>query len=105
MKRTPLRRKKALKRGGGLKPMSAKRKANSAEYYRLRDIYLSEHPTCEVDRCAKQGTDIHHKAGRIGKNYLDVSRWMACCRYHHRKIHDNPAWAVERGYLIPFHLH
>jgi hypothetical protein len=43
-------------------------------------------------------TDVHHKKGR-GKYLLDESTWLPVCREHHDKIHANPAWAFEQGYL------
>jgi hypothetical protein len=29
----------------------------------------------------------------------DKSTFMAACWFCHRRIHDNPAWAKERGFL------
>ena len=46
-----------------------------------------------------RSTDIHHKAGRSGENYLDETTWMAVSRQNHDKIHKHPKWARERGYL------
>ncbi len=57
-------------------------------------------PNCEV--CGCPATDIHHKAKR-GKNLYNMETFMATCRLCHNKIHDNPAWARELGYLIYDH--
>jgi len=42
--------------------------------------------------------DIHHTKKR-GRFLLDESTWMAVSRVYHEKIHTNPSWARERGYL------
>ena len=47
---------------------------------------------------APASTDCHHSKKR-GKHYLDVSSWMAVSREAHQRIHDNPKWAREQGYL------
>lgn len=89
-----------------LNPISKKRAAQMREYIALRRAYLKEHPFCEL--CILEGgntlppraTDIHHKKGRSGAMLLDTTHWMAVCRASHRKIHDNPKWAYENGYLL-----
>lgn len=45
-------------------------------------------------------TEIHHKAGRSGANYLDESTWMACSSEGHRWITDHPKEAEARGWII-----
>lgn len=45
-------------------------------------------------------TEVHHKAGRVGKLYLDVSKWLAVSRQGHRYIHDNPEEAYSKDWLI-----
>jgi hypothetical protein len=58
---------------------------------------LEKLPVCEV--CMKaNATDVHHKAGR-GKNYLEVGTWLSTCRPCHDKIHKEPSWAREKGFL------
>lgn len=51
---------------------------------------------------APRSTEIHHKC--CGKNrkatYLREDTWMALARVSHEKIHLNPAWAYERGWLL-----
>jgi hypothetical protein len=112
LKRTPLRR------------ISKKRAKESRIYTQKRKVFLKAHPWCQValqeagnpfvvwsDPCPEghflhgnvkigRSTEIHHKAGRTGTNYLDESTWLAVCRQSHERIHNNPSWARERGYLV-----
>lgn len=127
MKRSPLKRKTPLKRGGRLKPFSKKRSKANAEYLKRRAAFLAAHPWCQwslaewgsseemaklhegrvVDNTRNifvncpRATEIHHRAGRIGPLLMDETKWMAVCRYAHRMIHDNPKIAKEKGYLLP----
>jgi len=83
------------------KPISDKRVEQLAKYRTRRDKYLKENPICEVKGCNKKTTNLHHKAGRIGEMLYDVQYFMACCsECHPKKIHENPKWARENGYLI-----
>lgn len=100
----PLRRSqeklKAWKqRSKPLRKVSDKRKDDLREYKRQKRAYLKKHPRCEVHGCRKDGEDIHHKRGRIGRLLSDQRWFMTTCRYHHEKIHRNPGWAREMGYL------
>ena len=99
MKRTPLKRKSALRRSGRLKPMSKKRARESREYAVLRRVFLVAHPICQAWGCTNPATQIHHMAYR-GKNYLDTSKFFACCFRCHRAIHEQPKWARKMGYLV-----
>lgn len=104
MKRTPLKR------------VSSKRSKELREYAKLRKAYLLAHPYCQVWQqerlmegaslysllmLAPRSTDIHHVRGRWGKRLNDTKHWLAVCRESHDRIHRDPAWAYERGYLQP----
>jgi hypothetical protein len=88
MRRTPLRR-------------VSRKRAQALKIYRVsKSDYLSVHPTCEV--CAEsEATDIHHKLplGRGGK-LNDSSIFLAVCRVCHNRIHHDPKWAEQQGYLL-----
>jgi hypothetical protein len=59
---------------------------------------LARYPHCQI--CAKRRSyDIHHTAGREGPMLLNHRYWMAVCRPCHTRVHENPAWAREKGYL------
>lgn len=93
-----MKRSGPLKRKTPLRKVSKKRQKEMREYGILRKEFLSKLPICEV--CMKvNSTDIHHKAGR-GKHYLDVDSWLSVCRFCHDKIHREPIWAREKGFLI-----
>lgn len=44
-------------------------------------------------------TDIHHKAGRTGSNYLNTDTWMAVSRKGHEYIHENMNRARAWGWV------
>lgn len=44
--------------------------------------------------------DVHHKAKRTGRNYLDDSTWMAVSRAGHEWIHSHGKEARAKGYLV-----
>lgn len=68
---------------------------------------MKDHPWCEICKTRGQSqwkiaTDLHHKKGRNGDLLFDTRYFAALCRYHHDKVHNNPAWAKEKGWLIPW---
>lgn len=82
-----------------LRPMSKKREVAAREYSAKRTDFLAEHPKCQ--KCGtRHSTDVHHKAGRLGTNYLDTQTWAALCRRCHDDIHLNPRRARQDGWLI-----
>ena len=98
MRKTPLKRStKPLKRTPLARVSTAQQKRLLA-YYCERKTYLEQHPTCEVCK-QSPATEIHHKAGR-GSKTADPSMFLAVDRECHRRIHDNPSWARENGFLI-----
>ncbi len=124
----PKKPKSRLTRGGGIRPVSAKRAKLNKIYSALRKTFLAKHPFCQIwiKENADEGyelseefiiknngiirqhsiyslcprsQDVHHKKGR-GKYLLDVSTWLAVSRLMHEKVHREPKWAREKGYLI-----
>jgi hypothetical protein len=86
-----------------MRAVSKKTAARNREYARQRDVFLDEHPMCEIrwdDECTGLATLVHHKAGRVGKAMLDESRWVAGCDTCHRNVHGHVAEAYERGVLL-----
>ena len=86
LKKTPLRR------------VSKKREKQNKEYYAERKDYLERHPTCTVCKLSP-ATDIHHTRGRFHDRLTDFYHCIGVCRPCHQKIHANPTWAREKGYL------
>jgi hypothetical protein len=81
-----------------VKQISDKRRAQLAEYSREKKTFLAKNHTCEV--CHKRKSwDVHHRNRREGKLLLDQTQWLACCRVCHDRIHSEPRWARDMGYL------
>lgn len=120
MKRTAITRRTPLQRSGKLRPMSAKRQREARIYAKKRKEFLAENTVCWVwarlmfdhefevmreiwgdgfDR-AKPSSEVHHVSGRVGANYLDETKWMACSLEGHRFLHNNPKIAREKGWLV-----
>lgn len=77
---------------------SPKRTAEEKEYGKLRKEFLETKMLCEVKGCKQRSTEVHHKKGRVGGYYLDVSTWLAVCAAHHAYIETHPIWAKENVY-------
>jgi len=82
-------------------PRSRKKQIQDKEYSKLRKDFLYYHPICQAQLqniCTTQATDVHHKAGRIGSNYLDTTTWLSVCRMCHTWIEEHPKESRELGY-------
>lgn len=125
MKRSPLNRKKPLKRGDSelkrtpldrgdseLKrtPLKPRSKKTERRYREERVPFvkkiLSEKPVCE--RCeGRPSVDVHEKrtrgrtGGVHGDDWLDEDNVAALCRPCHNWIDDNPKQAEKDGWLYP----
>ena len=82
-----------------ISPVSEKRRGEMDRYARLRDAFITAKPRCEakLPHCTGTSTDVHHKAGRTGDNYLNISTWLAVCRNCHFYIETHPEEAKELG--------
>ncbi len=67
------------------------------QYSQARKEHFALNPYCAICDC--DATDIHHMAKR-GKNLCNKDTFLSTCRFCHTKIHDNPAWAREKGYIL-----
>lgn len=83
-----------------ISPVSTKRRVEMDEYSKKRTAFLIVKSKCEAKliECTGIATDVHHKAGRIGDNYLKISTWLAVCRNCHSFIELNPDAAKELGF-------
>jgi hypothetical protein len=96
------RSKSSLKRSGRLRSASPKRQREYNQYAKEKKAYMALHPQCE--RCkAKKATDLHHKAGRVGKWLCRYEYFAALCRECHNGIHENPVLARKQGWIIDSH--
>ena len=82
-----------------IKPISESHKKTLNEYKPIRESYLLEHKYCEakLKGCKRIATELHHKAGKIGKLYTDDNNFLAVCRNCHTWIEENPKKAKELG--------
>lgn len=92
----PVRKRKAIN------PTSQKRRKQNAKYAQLRKLFLEAHPTCQVC-CSEPSDQIHHRNHREGNRLNDTAWWLALGPACHLRIHENPSWARENGYIVYDH--
>lgn len=82
-----------------IKPFSKKREELNKIYKQKRDEFMKAHPICEgyglIECCTKEATDCHHAQGRVGKNFIDETTFVALCRSCHQFIETAPDIAKE----------
>ncbi len=87
-----------------LRKVSKKRAADAKVYAKRKKVFLTFNFYCFVCANFTYPTDreLHHLRGRAGKLYLDERFWRMACGGPlgcHAKIHANPKWAIDHGYL------
>lgn len=93
------------KKKKSISPISDKRAKELKTYREKRDQYLKNNPICEVHDCDNKTTNCHHKAGRSGSLLYNDEYFMACCSScHPKRIHENPKWARDNGYIITINI-
>lgn len=98
-RKTPFRSNSSMKRNGRLRFASTKRKEQYGEYNKLKKEYIANHPLCE--RCRKVPTsDLHHKAGRMGKWLCDTRYFAGLCRKCHDWVGANGKEAEREGWIV-----
>jgi hypothetical protein len=119
MKRTPIKR------------VSDKRKAELAEYRKLRKQFLADHPIDQiwlvengwteignalfqkgnqirnagllvVQFNAPRADQIHHRNKRRGPMLNATQFWLALGRANHERVENSKTWARLNGYLLAF---
>jgi len=89
-----------------IKQFSDKRMIENRKYAKLRKEFLSkkENGLCpvakKVFKIDVKATEIHHKAGRVGKLLNDTTKWLAVSRVGHCWVHQNPEKARKIGFLL-----
>ena len=85
-----------------LKKVSDKQKSRNESYLLLRKAFLHRNPECQVhhEGCSNIATTVHHKRGKIGENYLDVSTFLGACMSCHVWVETHPNEAKEQGYSL-----
>ena len=94
-----------------IRPMSKKRARENREYLKRRKAFLETKRICYAGPfldhwgvphdCHIAAKDVHHRAGRLGGNFLDESTWLPVCRPCHDWIHSHPKEARQLGLLAP----
>ena|SRR4028118_247453 len=81
---------------------SKKRSAENRTYLLLRKKYLELNPYCaaKLEGCGVRASEIHHRAGRIGKLLTDSTRFLPVCHSCHQYITENSEEAIERGFSL-----
>ena len=102
---------KKVKKPKKIPKVSEKRQKEDKIYNKLRIEFLSkkENQLCPITK--QKTTEIHHIRKRRGyadnwardnkiSLYLDTRFWLAVSHDGHKKIEDNPNWAIENGYSM-----
>lgn len=89
----------SIEKPKSISPVSKRRRGEMDEYSKLREAFLVVKPFCEakLSNCTGKATDVHHKSGRVGENYLKIATWLAVCRPCHTWIEENPEEAKQLG--------
>lgn len=83
-----------------IKPISDKKAKELSVYRKLRDEYMKKHPVCEYPGCHSTNITLHHMAGRIGLNLINIGNFKSLCMAHHRWVEEHPVEAKEMGLSI-----
>lgn len=84
-----------------LRPVSARRRRELAEYTKLRRAFLEGRARCEFpEGCHARSAEVHHKRGREGARLLDVDWWAASCSYHNAYAETHTGHALAIGWLV-----
>lgn len=79
--------------------VSKKRAKENRQYTPIKKKFLTDNPICQaqLESCTGTTTDLHHAAGRTGKQLLKVDDFIAVCRSCHDKIEAEDKAARETG--------
>ena len=92
MRRSPVRR------------QSARRRRRDAVYPAARkQVFSRAEGMCEAQAiwaCERSGHQVHHIAGRGGRDPHNPANLLLVCAPCHAHIHHNPALSYERGWMV-----
>lgn len=89
-----------------MKPYSDGRRERDKHYPDARaECFRRAEGRCQVMalECEGRATDCHHIAGRGGPDPHRQENLLACCAPCHSRIHMEPAWSREQGYMRSRH--
>ena len=75
----------------------------SPGYYQRQRLRAWERDRGRCVVCGGPGTQIHHRQGRGGPDPHRLPNLILVDDDCHRRIHGNPAWAYEHGYMVRRH--
>ncbi len=90
---------KTVKPRKAIAPRSSKRIELDKEYSALRKEFLEKNPMCEahLQGCLGKANQVHHRSGRVGTLYTDVTNFLAICGPCHSYITEHSKFAIEVG--------
>ena len=92
-----------IKTPAKVKRVSDKRAIADTVYTKLRKIFLTKHPFCQIkiDKCTGASSEVHHVhcGADREKYYLDTKTWLAGCSNCHKWVHLHPKEAKELGFI------
>jgi hypothetical protein len=101
----PMRPGQPPKRHTRIKPRSKKQQRKYEVREPLVAWLLITRPWCEIRwdaKCWQRATEVHEPGMRSrGADICNEAECVTSCHYCHRMVHDNPAEATKRGWLIP----
>lgn len=101
--KSPEKAQKSIKKSGakkkGMRKVSKKRAKENRAYTPVKKKFLTENPFCQaqLEGCTGKATDLHHAAGRTGKQLLNVTDFVALCRSCHDKMEADDKAARATG--------
>lgn len=95
----------APQRSAGLRPVSAKRRAENRERRRVAGALWPERPPCGRPGCGRLADDVHEPLTRArGGSITDPGNMIPLCRPCHDELTFTPeselGWAYELGLLV-----
>jgi hypothetical protein len=92
-----LKRRSRLTSKKPMNKVSSRHAKELKQYSQARKEHFALNPYCAI--CGLDATDIHHMAKR-GVNLCNKDTFLSTCRKCHAFLHENVAWATEKGYII-----
>lgn len=95
-KKVPLKRPRSYR----IKKISQKRKVENETYKPNSEKFRKENPRCAIHSpvCTRLTQGVHHVEGKVGKDYVDESKWLPACNACNGYIESHSSWAKENGF-------
>lgn len=96
LKKVPLKRPRSYR----IKKISQKREVENETYTPAAEKFRKENPWCVIrsPECTKETQGVHHVEGKVGKDYVDESKWLPACNACNVYIESHSKWAKENGF-------